>query len=61
VKPAHQFIATYQRSYADLHAKRGDLDEARQWAKEALGSFKRLGIQREIVEMDDLVQFLELK
>ena len=50
--------ALYQRSYARLEQKRGNLEEAREWANKAIDQFKRLGMQRDIKDMESWLKDL---
>ena len=51
-------MALYMSSFAHLYKKRGSLNEALRWAKDAYDRFERLGMRREAEEMHLLLQEL---
>ncbi|MEA5466365.1 tetratricopeptide repeat protein [Leptothoe sp. PORK10 BA2] len=53
-----RLVTSYQRSYAYLEKKRGNLGKAREWATEALNGFNRFGMTREEEEMRSLLSDL---
>jgi LuxR family glucitol operon transcriptional activator len=53
-----RFTAHYMHSFARLYKARGDIGEAHKWAIEALDGFERLGMQREVEEVKELLQTL---
>lgn len=51
-------IAFYKRSFAHLEQKRGNIEAARRWAKQALEDFERLSMHPQIEEMQELMRLL---
>ena len=48
-------IACYQASFARLEKARLNSEKAREWANQALDSFKRLGMTKDAEEMQNLL------
>jgi LuxR family glucitol operon transcriptional activator len=53
--------SSYKRSFASLTQKQGKWDDAIRWAKEARDGYEQLGAEKEIQEMDQLIQELRMK
>jgi len=53
--------AFYKRSHAHYYIKKKDVREAIHWTQEAIDSFKRLGMQSEAEEMNELLRRIHAK
>jgi len=54
-------ISGYKRSFAHLTQKQEKLEDAIKWAKEARDGYEKLGAEKELQEMDTLIQDLRTK
>ena len=51
--------ALFQSSFAQLYMAKGEVEEVPFWARKALDGFERLGMQREVEEMKELLELVE--